>query len=721
MKRVNIFTTLIFFILLLSTSKPQSTYWIPTNGPYGGNIRTFVKDSLNRLFIGTGGGGIYYTTDAGNNWVNASNGLTAGTMETRINCLTIDSTNFLYVGTARGLFRSTNGGVSWEKITYFTTNEIYSMVVTADNRLFVSTLNTIWVSTDNGLNWNTSAGGLPNSTYSNLCVAPNSFIYASTYPTGVVRSTDGGANWTAVNSGLPGNSIGALIATANNYLFAGVSGQGIYFSTNNGDSWSAANSGLTNMYVNGFGALNNILFAGTNNGIFRSTNYGANWVAVNNGFSAPYTGCRRFEFLSPNIVFAGTAALGVLKSTNMGDQWYVSSKGINASITKSIGVDFLNNIWVAITGGIFKSTDYGTTFFKSDSGITNTHLNVIRIHPDGYLYAGTFPMSGTPLSGVFRSTNNGISWTVAMNGFTYQYNNVLDFAFDTSGYIYAATNDNVYKSTNFGNNWFRANTGITTSQIYSIAVSRKNNYVYAGTFGAGIFRSKDNGANWSPINNGLTATQIMSLEIDSNGYIFAGTNGQGVFRSKNDGDNWEQVLGAGLTLQAWKVAINKRGYIFTGIVGGLIVNLGIWLSTNEGDNWVQISSGIMDPFIDAISFDSLDNGYIGSLGSGTYKSSGTTPVKTKTFEIPKTFSLEQNFPNPFNPTTTIRYSLAKDGFVSLKIYNTLGQVIEILVNNFQVAGYYQYIFNGSRFPSGVYFCRLETGNYTETRRMVLAK
>jgi hypothetical protein len=88
-------------------------------------------------------------------------------------------------------------------------------------------------------------------------------------------------------------------------------------------------------------------------------------------------------------------------------------------------------------------------------------------------------MSGAPLSGVFRSTNNGVNWSVDMTGWTYQFNNVLDFSFNSSGHIYAASNDNVYKSTNLGDSWFRANTGISNNQVYSIAVNTQNNYVFA--------------------------------------------------------------------------------------------------------------------------------------------------------------------------------------------------------------------------------------------------
>jgi len=719
MKRNLLFSAVFLLTFFVYTNiQSQNNYWVPTLGPSGGKIYDFVKDSLGNWFVGTGGTGVYKSSNEGNSWQPMNTNLTSPS----VYCLALDSNNFLFAGTSSGIFRSSNGGLQWENI-YFINNEVYSLVVDANNRLFACVASSVWLSSDNGNTWTYSGSGLPNKTYRNLCIAPNTFMYVSTYPDGIYRSTNGGQNWTLSSNGLPSSSsIGSLIATTNNYIFAGVSSQGIYLSTNNGDSWFPVNSGLGNMYVNGFGNYDNILLAGTNNGIFKTTNYGVNWIAINNGFGAPYTGCGKFAFISSSKIFAGTYALGVLKSTNGGDLWFNSAYGINAAMIKSIAVNTQNDIFIAITGGIYKTTNQGLTFIEVDSGITNRFINVIRIHPNGYLFAGSFPMSGAPLSGVFRSTNNGLSWNVSMSGWTYQYNNVLDFAFSNNGDIYVASNDNVYKSTNLGNSWLRANNGITNNQVYSIAVNPNNNYVFAGTYGNGVFRSKDNGANWTEVNSGLSATQIMSLEITPVGHIFAGTNGQGVFRSSNNGENWEQVLTPPHSfLQVWKVAFNKNGYVFAGVVGGQIVDLGVWASTNNGNNWIQLSDGIYNKYIDAIAFDSTNFGFVGSLAGGLYKSIYSTIIKGNVAETPKTFSLEQNYPNPFNTTTKICYSLPKDAYVKLKVYNIVGREICTLANAQQKAGYYQYLFDGYNLPSGTYFYRLETNNFTYTKRMVLLK
>ncbi|HSD62646.1 MAG TPA: T9SS type A sorting domain-containing protein, partial [Ignavibacteriaceae bacterium] len=85
------------------------------------------------------------------------------------------------------------------------------------------------------------------------------------------------------------------------------------------------------------------------------------------------------------------------------------------------------------------------------------------------------------------------------------------------------------------------------------------------------------------------------------------------------------------------------------------------------------------------------------------------------------FSLSQNYPNPFNPSTMIKYSIPKDGYVNLKIYNTLGQQVAELVNGIVKAGSHQVTFNAGNLSSGVYYYRIESGNYVSVRKMMILK
>lgn len=85
------------------------------------------------------------------------------------------------------------------------------------------------------------------------------------------------------------------------------------------------------------------------------------------------------------------------------------------------------------------------------------------------------------------------------------------------------------------------------------------------------------------------------------------------------------------------------------------------------------------------------------------------------------FTLDQNFPNPFNPNTLIKYSIPKSSQVSLKIFNTLGQEMETLVNEEKQVGTYEVNWNASNLQSGVYFYRLQAGSFIETKKMILLK
>ena len=104
--------------------------------------------------------------------------------------------------------------------------------------------------------------------------------------------------------------------------------------------------------------------------------------------------------------------------------------------------------------------------------------------------------------------------------------------------------------------------------------------------------------------------------------------------------------------------------------------------------------------------------------NGTYKYSETVEVDGVTVA---TIQLEQNYPNPFNPATTIKYQLGNDGFVSLKVYNELGEEVAVLVNEFQKGGSHQLIFNANDLPSGMYVYKLSSGNYVESKKMILIK
>ncbi|MCZ7615371.1 MAG: T9SS type A sorting domain-containing protein [Ignavibacteriaceae bacterium] len=85
------------------------------------------------------------------------------------------------------------------------------------------------------------------------------------------------------------------------------------------------------------------------------------------------------------------------------------------------------------------------------------------------------------------------------------------------------------------------------------------------------------------------------------------------------------------------------------------------------------------------------------------------------------YELAQNFPNPFNPTTKIKYQLPEPVFVTIKVYDVLGNEIETLVNEERDAGSYKIDFNGLELTSGIYYYRITAGNFSQTKKMILLK
>jgi len=99
------------------------------------------------------------------------------------------------------------------------------------------------------------------------------------------------------------------------------------------------------------------------------------------------------------------------------------------------------------------------------------------------------------------------------------------------------------------------------------------------------------------------------------------------------------------------------------------------------------------------------------------------PIGIKNVEtnIPKIFCLSQNYPNPFNPSTKIKYDIPKTSQVTIKVFDLIGREVTTLVNEIKQPGSYEAEFNASNFASGVYFYRIEAGNYVNVKKMVLVK
>ena len=175
------------------------------------------------------------------------------------------------------------------------------------------------------------------------------------------------------------------------------------------------------------------------------------------------------------------------------------------------------------------------------------------------------------------------------------------------------------------------------------------------------------------------------------------------------------------------IAINSLDHILAGTMSGHV-----YISRDNGDSWNDYSSGLNTTQVRCIVLDENDFAMVGTANSGVYRSANST-VDVEDFYNPMitSFELFQNFPNPFNPSTTIKYSIPQSSQVVVKVFDILGNEITILVDENKPAGRYEVEFsakggsasggNAYSLPSGVYFYRIQAGSFIDTKKMILLK
>ena len=190
-----------------------------------------------------------------------------------------------------------------------------------------------------------------------------------------------------------------------------------------------------------------------------------------------------------------------------------------------------------------------------------------------------------------------------------------------------------------------------------------------------------------------------------------------ILRTTDGGDNWVS--------QTSGTTNHLSGVSFTDVnnrtaVGG---NGTILRTTDGGDNWVSQSSGTTN-HLSGVSFTDANNGtVIGQYGTILRTTNGGASFveEDQIGDIPIAFSLSDNFPDPFNPSTKIRYSIPQTSIVVIKVFDILGNEIETLINEQKSIGTYELTWTAVNLPSGIYFYQLIAGSYIETKKMVLMK
>src|SRR5438552_11442385 len=270
------------------------------------------------------------------------------------------------------------------------------------------------------------------------------------------------------------------------------------------------------------------------------------------------------------------------------------------------------------------------------------------------------------------------------------------------------------KTTNNGNNWYLLTLPI--DDIQSIFFTNQDTG-YAGHY-QGLLISTNSGIDWSNNSLGypfLTLSSIVFLN-NNTGYLSLTTpNGGagGTFKTTNSGINWMGQGGGGDCIS------------FPGANTGYSVGTfgRIYKTSNSGDTWSIQNSGTAR-HLWSISFIDQNTGWaVGDTGIILKTTNGGGPIGITPISqnIPDNFKLFQNYPNPFNPVTNIHFTVPKRALVNLYIYDAAGRLVDSPLNSILDAGTYSVDWEGNNNSSGIYFYRLVTDNYSETKKMVLVK
>ncbi len=648
-----------------------------------------------------------------------------------------------------GLYRSTDGGVNWQSISKKINNlGVFVLKVSSVGDIYAGTSRSIFKSTDQGLSWNKVHNSFPPNGYAeDITLDGSNNIYVAQNFGGVYKSTNGGNSWTQINSGLPSSKdIKRVGFTSNNILLAADQYRGIYKSTNFGADWVQSNTGFDSSYfVSSFSSNSaGVIFLSTfGNGPFKSTDNGNSWVSIKGDLTLNY--CYEIDLNAGGDLFLAIAQQ-LYKSTNGGVNWTNITTMFNGLSFLGVYVDNNNNVWAGtVNSGIIKSTDGGTNWVNYTNGLTSTLIQSLVADASGNLFAAI------PGKGLYSSTNNGQTW----NKITV-VNDVEDTFIRTvqtipsGGLIVFNVYNGVYVSTNL-TTWVPFNTGLTNQNIQRLAVSG-NYYFTAGSDGK-IFRTPRNTAGWVDITDSSASGYAYDLFISSAGelyYLFD----EEVYKSTNNGDDWINV-GNGVNGYSFSITQNSFGDIFVG------TDQGVYRSTNAGANWIKDVSGLTDGALSLIAFG--NNVFAGGYGSvsrstdlgqtwtpfttgiencqisdivfgssnilfaaadnmGVHRTtSAVTSVDENANSVPMDFNLSQNYPNPFNPSTLIQYQVSSNSQVVLKVYDILGNEVATLVNEFKPAGNYEVEFYASTLTSGVYLYKLTAGEFFQTKKMMLLR
>jgi hypothetical protein len=573
-------------------------------------------------------------------------------------------------------------------------------------------------------------------------------------PQNAYWTTNGGLNWTLNNPIYPAGTCcdpwSAYLSTGKLLYGSGVSGQYIHASTNNGQTWSpsvlSVNGNDRNTVAaeeTGTGPFANYVYAAITPGNFsRSTDQGATWTQT---------------YTSSNTVPGTMIAVGPNGTTNGGCVIYVTNTGSTVPVTYTFhrstngGASGSFSVMSSINDAGYVGTLNSAGRLVINNARTRPYPMIAMDNSNGTyrgrlycVYASNEPAgNGNKPDIILRwSSDQGATWSarIRVNDDSSPQNNDSWFPAiwcdRTTGTLYIKwydTRENpatyttgvwgTYSTT--GGTTFQTNQRISNaSWTYPCPACGANQNCYRGDYDGMSANSQGGFAVWYDP-RGCTYQTMGSYFPDYAMKVQPNTHGMG---NVNDSDF--------SFISVPSVKLYNRSVKFTATIspapGAGTVSLNF---LNKANNNLLDS---LTSFPDSLR---LRIRATGGVTPGAYTVTVTgrgpngTPVHQRTIsvnigliglintntEIPEKFHLYQNFPNPFNPSTSIKFDLAKTGLVKLTVFDVTGKSVQTLVNEQLGAGSYSYDFNASILSSGIYFYKVETPEFTSIRKMVLVK
>ncbi|MFA5011457.1 MAG: two-component regulator propeller domain-containing protein [Ignavibacteria bacterium] len=412
--------------------------------------------------------------------------------------------------------------------------------------------------------------------------------------------------------------------------------------------------------------------------------------------------------------------LALFSTTNLAygqNQWkyyHPNNSGLPGNIVPDIIIDSTNAKWFATNNGLARlKGNTWTVWDTTNSLIPNNFIQSIIKDKENNIWIATRNKGIVKYDGInwtlYYNTNLGYP-LLAINRLRVDNNNTLWACSQTLGLLKYLSSINKWVR------YYTANSGLPDNSVTDVQF--ENNIKWIGTVQGGIARFND--TSWTIYNHNNTPLESDFIErvgIDNFDNKWFCTRFGGVAKFNSDQNQWTIYTSTNSGLpwnNTYSIFFDEQNTKWIGIAGG-------GFTIFNDTNWVT-ALDTNSTTVGDFKKDKYNNVWIcASEGVWVYNPQGIVKVYENSTVLPKSIALYQNFPNPFNPFTKIKYSVKKEGYVTLSIYDITGRKINTIVNNRKSIGEYEIVFNGAGLSSGIYLYTLESDDIKITKSMILLK